>query len=124
MAGALAAVIAVGTAIAAPQPDKSGIDAIAGSAVTKVHQGCHYDNRWSPGFGWHNHSNSDCRPEAPRPRPRPGYGYGYEPKGYGYGPGGHSGHRENECHYDCRYSPIHGWHNHSNAQCRPEPCRR
>lgn len=27
------------------------------------------------------------------------------------------------CHYDCEFSPRLGWHNHSNANCRPEQCR-
>lgn len=28
------------------------------------------------------------------------------------------------CHHECRFSERLGWHNHSNAECRPEPCRQ
>lgn len=112
--GAIAAALSAGAAVAAPMALNDGQGMSGRSAVTKAHQGCHFDNRYSPRFGYHNHSNAECRPEAARPR-----GFDYEPRHEGRG-----GHGDGQpCHYDCRYSPEFGWHNHSNAQCRPEPCR-
>ncbi len=114
LTGAVTALLVAGSALATPLALRDGVDVPRGSAVTKVHEGCHYDNRYSRRFGLHNHSNADCRPEAARPR---GRDYEPRPEGRGGYGGGHP------CHYDCRDSPEFGWHNHSNAQCRPEPCR-
>ena len=109
----VAAVVVAGTAVAAPLDLRGGVDATRGNAVVKVHEGCHYDCRFSRRLGWHNHSNAECRPEACRDRGRrPDYESGER-----FYRGGHP------CHYDCRFSPEFGWHNHSNAACRPEPCR-
>jgi hypothetical protein len=113
--------LAVQTASAVPRAPSPQADE-AQSLIVPVH-GCHYDNRYSPGLGWHNHSNAECRPEPARRGPPPGY---YAPPVYQQAPPprrrGHDA--DNPCHFDCRFSPQHGWHNHSNAQCRPEPCRR
>lgn len=119
MTGVMTAIVVAGAAIAAPIVRNDGVDMAHRSAITKVH-GCHYDDRYSPGIGLHNHSNAECRAEPARPRERD-----YEPRrggrgGYG-GYGGYGG--GHPCHFDCRFSPEFGWHNHSNAQCRPEPCR-
>lgn len=107
------AVIAIGVAAASAASLSPGAKPAADAApIVQVH-GCHFDCQYSPRFGWHNHSNAECRPEPCRERQRRGGDYG----GRDYG-GGHP------CHYDCRFSPGLGWHNHSNAQCRPEACRR
>ena len=111
------AVIAIGVAAASAANLSPGAKPAAeGAPIVQVH-GCHFDCQFSPRFGWHNHSNAECRPEPCRERQRGGGGYdgGGGDRGYG---GGHP------CHYDCRFSPGLGWHNHSNAQCRPEACRR
>lgn len=97
------------------------VDKSAGAApIVRVH-GCHYDDRYSPGLGKHNHSNSDCRPEAAR-RDVPDYEGGRGRRG-GYGGYGGYGGGGRHCHYECRYEPAYGWHNHSNSECRPERCR-
>lgn len=128
-AGALAVAMIAGVAVASPMSMKQGVDASQSSGVTKVHQGCHFDCRYSERFGWHNHSNAQCRPEPCGPRRGGGYeGPRLQPR-YDDGPRGGGGYRgdghdrDNRCHYDCRFSQRDGWHNHSNANCRPEPCR-
>lgn len=123
VAALVAAMTAAGSASAGPGLVGS-VEAPSGLSVL-VH-GRHFDCRWSPEFGWHNHSNAQARPEPCRadqiPRDGPGRG------GFGRGPdfGGRERRHDwdNACHFDCRWSREHGWHNHSNAQCRPEPCRR
>jgi hypothetical protein len=113
------AMLLVSAQVAPAMPPAPGaVDGRAPGLVVPVH-GCHFDCRWSSGFGWHNHSNRECRAEPCRDGPRYG-GPGYGGPVYG---GRRGGHDYRSCHYDCQWSPEHGWHNHSNRECRPEPCR-
>lgn len=97
-------------AASAPAISVAGAKGDPNGAVILIHEGCHYGCRYSPRLGWHNHSNTECRPEPCREQRH----RGERPYGRGH---------DDSCHYDCRYSRELGWHNHSNLQCRPEPCR-
>lgn len=88
---AFGAALAISSASAAPLGQLGGAEP-ANSALVRVH-GCHYECRWSPGLGWHNHSNAECRPEPCR-----GGGYG----GGGYNPGACYGPRPQR-------GPAHCW---------------
>lgn len=123
LASAMIAAAVAGQAGAVPLPSASGPATLSDSLVTRVHGG-HFDCRWSPQFGWHNHTNAQFRPEPCRSGGGDGYGPPPRREFERYAPpprrefgGGHP------CHFDCRYSREFGWHNHSNAQCRPEPCQ-
>lgn len=91
---ALGATLAISSASAAPLGQFSGAQP-ANSAIERVH-GCHYDCRWSPGLGWHNHSNAECRPEPCR--------------GGGYGGGGYRPNRPDRGPAHCWRWWQGGWH--------------